>query len=699
MQFTFKLLAAALLAEQGVNAIELSAQEKSSPVHGSGPYSVPEAYRVYASPSPHLQGYGHGYGGYGGHSYGGHGYGYGNAGYVNTYGYGPSNAHVDYRAPRSYGHGSNYGSSYSTPSTGGYSHCDADCEAKVGEVKAAMAGKLQDTADTCVENAEALREEILGEIRALRERLSQEAQDRAQASVNKLSDQVDMDLALLLDTFNTLKGEIDEEKHNIAEKIEKLAWETKSKISKLKGYSGRSVGSYGGYNRYAHSGYSQPSYGYSKPSSYGHGHTDVDHAGYGPSTSQYGFGNHGGHAVPAKGYLGYGDRAYSTGPIEKKNEGPHPGLYGALLFAQIEEEGTEGFLGGDILGGPQTFECADGTKFECNAGVQGCFANSPDFCKNKAHSKHDDSGAHADVHALVEAFSDALEAKAAGFEQFIAERRDTLASQVAEKKANFDALAADELAGWNVDTAAAEKEMAWQKAGKIHGFEQFFNKKLWAMDQSIKELEWYFSDIFTKTLRQIDGEVDSYEISALLKKANSKKHAFLKDIWAIRQGLKEAGIAIRDGLRQDLDDEWQAMLDSIEESRNFLTSESARLAQALADGSAAITDDLDMSSNHVSDWLDQRISWAEHEMEKFLHGFNGYYNHYSYQPRGYYQRGHGCPRIGNYDAVIRGCGFGGGYGHGYSKGYSGYGSGYGYGPSPAKAKALVGALIDFKNDH
>jgi hypothetical protein len=65
--------------------------------------------------------------------------------------------------------------------------------------------------------------------------------------------------------------------------------------------------------------------------------------------------------------------------------------------------------------------------------------------------------------------------------------------------------------------------MAWQKAGKIHGFEQFFNKKLWAMDQSIKELEWYFSDIFTKTLKQIDGEVDSYEVSALLKKANSKK--------------------------------------------------------------------------------------------------------------------------------------------------------------------------------
>lgn len=173
----------------------------------------------------------------------------------------------------------------------------------------------------------------------------------------------------------------------------------------------------------------------------------------------------------------------------------------------------------------------------------------------------------------------------------------------------------------------------------------------------------------------------------------------MKDVWAIRQGLKEAGIAIRDGLRQDLDDEWQALLDSLEESRNFLIGESARLAQALADGSQAIVDDLDMHSNHVSDWLDQRISWSEHQMEQFLHSFNGYFNHYSYQPRGYYQRGHGCPRIGNYDAVIRGCGFGGGYGHGYSKGYSGYGSGYGYGPSPAKAKALVGALIDFKNNH
>ena len=148
-----------------------------------------------------------------------------------------------------------------------------------------------------------------------------------------------------------------------------------------------------------------------------------------------------------------------------------------------------------------------------------------------------------------------------------------------------------------------------------------------------------------------------------------------------------------------MDNEWQAFLDSLEESRNFLVSESARLAQALADGSAAIVDDLDMHANHVSDWLDQRISRQEQEMERFLHSFNGYFNHYSYQPSGYYQRQHGCPRIGNYDAVSRGCGFGGGYGHGYSHGYSGYGTGYGYGPSPAKAKALVGALLEFKQDH
>jgi hypothetical protein len=389
MQFTFKLLTAAVLAERGVNALELQAQEKSASVHAPGPYSVPEAYRVYANPTPHLQGYGHGYGGYGGHgsSYGNSGYGntgygntgYGNTGYGNTsYGYG-GNSYSGYGVSNSYGHGNSYGSSYSKPSTG-YSHCDADCEAKVGEVKDAMKGKLQDTADTCVESAEALREEIVGEIRALREKLSQEAKDRAQASVDKLSDQVDMDLAMLLDTFNTLKGEIDEEKHSIAEKIEKLAWETKSKISKLKGYSGRGIGSYGGYNRHANYGYSQPSYGYSAPSSHGYGHTDVNHGGYGPSTSEYGFGEKGGHdthhgsnygsnhgafAVPAKGYLGFGDPAYSTGYIEKKNEGPHKGLYGALLFAQTEVAE----FGGMTLGGPQTFECADGSKFECNAGT------------------------------------------------------------------------------------------------------------------------------------------------------------------------------------------------------------------------------------------------------------------------------------------------------------------------------------------
>ena len=356
MQFTFKLLTAAVLAEQGVNALELQAQEKSASHHASGPYSVPEAFRAYATPSPHLQGYGHGYGGYGGHGYGG----YGNAGYVNTYGYG-SHGYSGYGRSNSYGHGSSYAST-------GYSHCDADCEAKVGEVKGAMSGKLQDTADTCVESAEALREEIVGEIRALREKLSQEANDRAQASVGKLSDQVDMDLALLLDSFSSLKGEIDEEKHSIAEKIEKLAWETKSKISKIKGYSGRGIGAYGGYNRHAHHGYSQPSYGYSASGS---------HGGYGPSTSEYGFGNHGSYAVPAKGYLGFGDPAYNAGHIEKKNEGPHPGLYGALLFAQTEMDGG---IEGTILGGPRTFECADGSKFECNAGTLGCFPDSPDFC-------------------------------------------------------------------------------------------------------------------------------------------------------------------------------------------------------------------------------------------------------------------------------------------------------------------------------
>ena len=33
-----------------------------------------------------------------------------------------------------------------------------------------------------------------------------------------------------------------------------------------------------------------------------------------------------------------------------------------------------------ILGGPETYECADGSKFECKAGTQGCFANSPTYC-------------------------------------------------------------------------------------------------------------------------------------------------------------------------------------------------------------------------------------------------------------------------------------------------------------------------------
>lgn len=108
-----------------------------------------------------------------------------------------------------------------------------------------------------------------------------------------------------------------------------------------------------------------------------------------------------------------------------------------------------------------------------------------------------------------------------------------------------------------------------------------------------------------------------------------------------------------------------------------------------------IVDDLDMHANHVSDWLDQRIAHQEHEMQRFLHsGHRGYLNVHPYQQPAYYQRGHGCPRIGNVDAVIRGCGFGGGYGHGYDSGYNGYGDGHGKGPSPSKAKALLGALID-----
>lgn len=81
-------------------------------------------------------------------------------------------------------------------------------------------------------------------------------------------------------------------------------------------------------------------------------------------------------------------------------------------------------------------------------------------------------------------------------------------------------------------------------------------------------------------------------------------------------------------------------------------------------------------------------------MKNFLHGNNGYSRVHPYAARSYYQRGHGCPRIGNYDAVIRGCGFGGGYGHGYDSGYNGYGNGLGKGPSPTKAAALISALVN-----
>ena len=137
--------------------------------------------------------------------------------------------------------------------------------------------------------------------------------------------------------------------------------------------------------------------------------------------------------------------------------------------------------------------------------------------------------------------------------------------------------------------------------------------------------------------------------------------------------------------------EWEEFLGSMEASRNWLISESARLSQALWDGSQGIADDLDMHANHVSEWLDKRLMSEEHAMKSFLHGYHGYLNVHPYQPRGYYQRGYGCPR-GNGYAVIRGCGIGGGYGHGYNQGYSGYGNGFGYGPSPIKAIALLSAL-------
>ena len=42
------------------------------------------------------------------------------------------------------------------------------------------------------------------------------------------------------------------------------------------------------------------------------------------------------------------------------------------------------FGGGNILGAPQTITCADGSKQPCAGGSEGCYDNSPMYCKGDA---------------------------------------------------------------------------------------------------------------------------------------------------------------------------------------------------------------------------------------------------------------------------------------------------------------------------
>ena len=251
-----------------------------------------------------------------------------------------------------------------------------------------------------------------------------------------------MSLAMLLDTFKHLSHEIDAEKHAIAGRVKQLAWDTKAKISALKGYtSGYNPGVYGGYN------------GYGNQHNAGYGNVGYGATRYGATANGYS-GNFG-YAVPAKGYLGYGDSAYDYGFGKDKKEGPHEGLYSALLFAQTE------------------------------------------FKEPVAEPvKEEHHGGYTDVHTVVEEFSAALEAESDAFALFIDARRQALADQIAEKKEAFAAQVASELVDFDAEAEGAEKALAWLKAEKLAGFEAILNKKLHWMNAQIKELKWYFADRF-----------------------------------------------------------------------------------------------------------------------------------------------------------------------------------------------------------
>merc|ERR1712151_759456 len=150
----------------------------------------------------------------------------------------------------------------------------------------------------------------------------------------------------------------------------------------------------------------------------------------------------------------------------------------------------------------------------------------------------------------------------------------------------------------------AEKSLSWLKSQKLAQLDAFINKKLWWMDETIRALHWQFADRFIWTLKEIDEHASAYEASALVWKANQKKQDFFCALSEIKGELKTGLTDIKTGALADMDDEWQALIDALEESRQLLISESDRLSQSLWDGAQGIADDLDWHANKVSDWLD-----------------------------------------------------------------------------------------------
>jgi hypothetical protein len=98
--------------------------------------------------------------------------------------------------------------------------CGYDCiEDKTGEALDIMLSGVGEQNEQCFGQAESLRQEILSEIQALRESLTQESADRANGSISALNQLLEESLDMLSSTLNDIKYAIDEEKAAVVERV------------------------------------------------------------------------------------------------------------------------------------------------------------------------------------------------------------------------------------------------------------------------------------------------------------------------------------------------------------------------------------------------------------------------------------------------------------------------------------------------